>query len=161
MTRRATMNTIQPRSRQTGVTLLEALITVIVISIGLLGLAALQGRALQENQGAFQRSLGSILAYDILDRMRANREAGKDGDYDLALDASKPTGTTVPETDLNQWRTSLENGLASGKGSVDCEAGVCTIVVQWFDKAVNDDMNGNGKVDDTDKTLSITLVSTL
>ncbi|MEW5973559.1 MAG: type IV pilus modification protein PilV [Pseudomonadota bacterium] len=156
------MNTFNPRSRQTGVTLLEALITVIVISIGLLGLAALQGRALQENQGAFQRSLASILAYDILDCMRANREAAKAGSYDLALDAGKPTGTSVPATDLNQWRTSLETGLASGKGSVDCDAaGLCTITVQWFDKSVNDDLNGDGTANDKDKTLGITLVSTL
>lgn len=156
------MHMLKLHSRQTGVTLLEALITVIVISIGLLGLAALQGRALQENQGAYLRSQGSILAYDILDRMRANREAGKAGSYNLTLDASKPSGSDIPSTDLSQWRTNVESYLASGKGSVNCTAdGLCTIVIQWFDKSVNDDMNNDNKVDDTDKTLRITLVSTL
>jgi len=59
-------------NKQRGFTLLEVLIALLVLSIGLLGLAALQTTGLRSNEMASMRTTATQLAYDISDRMRAN-----------------------------------------------------------------------------------------
>src|SRR5690606_22885225 len=61
-----------PPAVQKGAGLLEVLIAIVIIAIGLLGLAGLQTVSLQLNQGALVRSQASNLAYDITERIRAN-----------------------------------------------------------------------------------------
>ena len=58
-----------------GVSLIETLIAALVLSIGLLGLAALQGFSLQAGQGAYHRTQATNLAYEIADFTRLNRSA--------------------------------------------------------------------------------------
>ena len=64
---------IQRQRKQDGFTLLEVLIALLVLSIGLLGLAALQTVGLRSNQMANLRTLATQRAYDISDQMRATR----------------------------------------------------------------------------------------
>jgi type IV pilus assembly protein PilV len=58
-----------------GFTLIEVLITVVIFSIGLLGLAGLQVKGLTLAQDSMQRTTATLLANDMADRMRANRNA--------------------------------------------------------------------------------------
>jgi type IV pilus assembly protein PilV len=53
-------------------TLVEVLVTLVLISVGLLGVAALQLTTLKNNQESYVRSQAAMLAADILDRMRSN-----------------------------------------------------------------------------------------
>lgn len=116
---------------QRGVTLIEVLITLLITTVGLLGLAALQATSLKFNHGAYLRSQANIFAYDITDRMRLNRAVAQAGSYNIAMTASKPTGTTLVQVDLNQWLTLLETALPVGDGSVSCSSNICTITIQW------------------------------
>jgi len=59
--------------RQRGVTLIEILITLLVLAVGLLGLAALQGISLQSGQVAYNATQATNVAYEIADFARANR----------------------------------------------------------------------------------------
>jgi type IV pilus assembly protein PilV len=59
------------KKHQTGVGLIEVLITVLVLSISLMTLAALQTRSLQYNHSAYMASQANVVVYDILDRIRA------------------------------------------------------------------------------------------
>src|SRR5699024_7298926 len=77
--------------RMGGLTLIEVLVTMLVLSIGLLGLAGLQALMLYQHHSAYQRSQATILTYDIIDRMRTNRNAALNGDYDLNLTADTTT----------------------------------------------------------------------
>lgn len=61
-----------PRQDSAGFTLVEILITVVVLSIGLLGLAGLQISGLRANMSSEARSKATLLANDIIERMRAN-----------------------------------------------------------------------------------------
>lgn len=61
--------------RQSGVTLIEILITLLVLAIGLLGLAALQGFSLQAGQVSYLRTQATNFAYEVADHARANRSA--------------------------------------------------------------------------------------
>jgi type IV pilus assembly protein PilV len=120
------------RNGVTGFSMMEVLVALLVLSVGLLGMAALQVVSLKANHGAYQRSQATFLAYDMIDRMRANRAKAMAGDYDLTMGASSPTGTTLAILDVKDW---LDNNVAvflpSGDGSIACTAAVCTVDVQW------------------------------
>ncbi len=68
--------------RQRGFTLIEALITVIILSVGLLGLAGLQFNALRSNQSAAQSTLAVLQVIDGADRLRSNAAGVAAGHYD-------------------------------------------------------------------------------
>lgn len=133
--KRFSLNTSLSPGRRglSGMTLIEVLIAVLVLSVGLLGLAAMQTVSLRQNQSAAVRSQATLLAYEITDRMRANRQAALDGDYNLAIGAATPTPSDIPTTDLADWRNELELRLPAGTGSVEVDDEIATIVVQWDD----------------------------
>lgn len=103
--------------RQTGFTLLEVLVALVIISIGLLGVAMLQMNGLKNNHSAFYRSQASILAYQMLDSLRANRKEVDSGNYNIKLTDSDPSGSAIYVTDIVNWRTALVRSLPSGKGA--------------------------------------------
>jgi type IV pilus assembly protein PilV len=105
------------RKSQGGATLVEVLVAVLVLSIGLLGIAGLQLSALQNNRNAHVRSQASMLAYYIADRMRANRTVALTGGYDVDF-GETPAGVTLNELDLRNWKTELANTLPSGDGEI-------------------------------------------
>ena len=81
----------EAREAERGATLIEALITLLVMSIGLLGMPALQLVGIQENASAFRHSQAIWFAYDMADRMRANPAGIAADSYD-----SVDTGATTP-----------------------------------------------------------------
>lgn len=121
-----------------GFTLIETLVALVVLSIGLLGIASLQLSSLRWNHGASMRSQATLLAYDIVDRMRANQNAANDThDYDIAIGATRSSPVTVADNDLILWKQSLAATLPSGDGSVVRQVtGTSTtfiVTVQWDD----------------------------
>lgn len=133
---------------QRGFTLLEVLVTLLILSIGLLGLAGLQLAGLKMNDSAERRSQATILAYDILDRMRANRTVAETGAYNITT-ATAPAAascagssascspTTMKNYDLYEWREALKKRLPGGTGEVSVTGGTpptVTIKVQWNDE---------------------------
>lgn len=117
-----------------GLTLIEILVAVLVVSVGLLGLAGLQAGALQQNHAAYTRTQVSNLAADITDRMRANRERAEAGDYDIGLDDAAPTGSTVAADDLRAWRDLIDDVLPEGTGAVSVDADDdVTVSICWLD----------------------------
>jgi len=129
----------QPRSGQAGTTLIEVLITVILVSVGLLGLAGLQLTTVQNTNSAAERFEASTLARDILERMRANRALALAGEYNLEMD-DDPAGAGLAGDDLDAWMDALEV-LPNGDGSVEVDDGVVTIEVEWTD--ASDDNDGD------------------
>lgn len=70
------------RSRSNrGFTLVEVLVALVVLSLGLLGLAALQLTSLQFNTNSYFRTQATVVAYDIIDRMRSNPTGFADNAY--------------------------------------------------------------------------------
>lgn len=133
---------------EAGVSLLEVLITLVILTIGLLGLAGLQTVSLQLNQGALVRSQASNLAYDITERIRANWPAA--AAYNIAIDedaAASPS--TLAESDLSEWREALAATLPDGTGSVEIVANRVTVVIRWLDS----DDTDTGFVRDTERSF--------
>jgi len=126
-------NTFHYSYNQSGFTLVEILIAIIILATGLLGLAALQVNTMKANHGALQKTQATFLAYDIVDRLRANRNAAIAENYDILITDDKPAaGSTLPTMDVNSWMTNIEELLPSGDGAIDCTpTGSCTITVTW------------------------------
>lgn len=124
-------------ARCEGFTLLEVLIAVLVMAIGLLGLAALQASTVQFNRSAHFRSQATSLGYEIADRMRANRDAALGGAYDVDYADPPPAcaaagGDTVAERDVAAWHMAIACALPQGNGSIELLGdGVVRISVSW------------------------------
>lgn len=141
----------------TGFSLLEVLIALLVLSLGLLGLAALQARTVQFNQGAYLRSQATSLAYVMADRMRANRDAALNGAaYDgvVYVDpapacAAPGGGATVAARDIAFWRSALACSLPLGNGRIQRNGTVITISVRW------DESRGTAALEEFEMTTGL------
>lgn len=122
--------------RQRGAGLVEVMVALVILAVGLLGIAGLQLASLQNNHSAALRSQAVTLCYDALDRMRANRNAANLGDYTTAFADAAPTGTTIAEQDLREWKLTV-GALPSGAGAINSAAVggrlLFTVTVQWDD----------------------------
>ena len=78
-----------------GFTLIEVLVALFVLAIGLLGLAMLQTTGLRFNTNSYTRTQATLLAYDIIDRMRTNRVGFVAGNYDIPNPAAYNTLWTL------------------------------------------------------------------
>ena len=134
-------------AHQWGATLIEVLVAVLVLSIGLLGLAGLQVTSLQSNHSAYYRSQATLLAYDIADRMRANRAVALgSADYVTNFPTSSSSNTVSGSRaarDKAEWLNRLALALPEGTGKVEKNNSLITIHVRWNDtrgaiKAAND-----------------------
>ncbi len=130
--------------KQTGFTMLEVLVTMVILSFGLLGIAGIIANGLKNNQSSYARSQASWLANDIVDRMRANRAAAEvaSSPYNLAI-GTAPTGATVAAIDLTSWRSALAASLPSGTGGVtlDNASKKVTVTVQWDESRIKNASN--------------------
>ena len=123
--------------KNSGFSLIEVLVALIVLSIGLLGLAAIQITGLKDNQSAYFRTSATVLAYDMTDRMRLNRSVAEAGGYNLAMTDSAPTGTTLADVDRITWLNNISTTLPVGDGAIGLTTvggkQIIAITIQWDD----------------------------
>jgi type IV pilus assembly protein PilV len=126
-----------PRSRQAGASLLEVLIAVLILAIGLLGIAALQSLTLRNTQGSSERTAAIIQSYAMLDMMRANRAQAIAEQYDtgwLCTAPDDPSASRI-DGDLDRWIGQLKQSVGeTACGQIDCGAVQCTIGVRWAER---------------------------
>jgi type IV pilus assembly protein PilV len=151
-----------------GVALLEILVAVLVLSLGLLGLAGLQVTGLRSNHNAYLRTQAALLAYDIADRMRSNVDGATAGDYVVSgppgaapsfdcmtnfsgtAETDKCSATEMARVDIYLWYEDLADRLPSGTGSISCadndpgdtipctRGSIHTLTVAWSELEVPD-----------------------
>lgn len=114
---------------QEGMTLVEVLVALVILGVGLLGAAAVQLNALKYTDSARMTSQASFIAYDMMDRIRANAAA----DYTIAPPASGNPDVTRDQ-DLFDFNANIVSSLgASATGSVTVNQQVYTITITWDD----------------------------
>jgi type IV pilus assembly protein PilV len=131
------------KNTQRGVTLVESMIALLVISVGLLGIASLQITAMSQNTSSLNHSQATWYAYNMSDRIRANFGAylGYNG-IDTAGGYSGDCTTSACSTgqmitaDAAEWETMVEN-LPGGRGRITLQNGLLVVTVMWDD-------NGSG-----------------
>lgn len=93
-----------------GFSMIEVLVTIVILMIGLLGLAGLQARALSAQMESYQRSQALLLLKDMAGRINANRtNITLYIDHQLGTGSACPatTGNTVVDDDLCDWHNAL------------------------------------------------------
>lgn len=141
------------RMRAGGFTMIEILVTLFILAIGLLGLAGLLFEGMRNNQGSYLRTQASILAYDMADRMRANRAEAQGGSYG-GFSTATIQSTTLPActgqaagctpsdqvtVDQVEWTLQVQGTggdmamLPGGVGTIahDAASGIYTVTIQW------------------------------
>jgi type IV pilus assembly protein PilV len=114
-----------------GFTMLEVLISMVIIAFGLLGIAGLQAFALKNNQSASLRLTATTLASDIIDRMKTNVAGVSSGAYNQAAAAAYAESNLVTacatsrcdppqlaQHDLAEWAQRVAQALPGGQGVV-------------------------------------------
>ena len=130
--------------RQQGLSLIEVMIALAVFSFGLLALAALMASGLKYNTSALHRSYATSQAYDMADRIRANRLGLDSGYYyNLSGSGTNPvciesdcTPEQMAQYDTWQWNTDNARLLPEGAGTVSLkssDSSIYTITVAWND----------------------------
>lgn len=120
--------------RQKGAGLIEILISVVVLAVGLTGIAAMQVRSVKNNASALQHSIAVIQTQSMADLLAVSRAPALAGNFNLALTDTDPTGTSFEAVSTAQWRSSIRNLLGpEAKSSVSCASATanCLIIVQW------------------------------
>ena len=113
--------------RQRGLSLVEVLVTMVIVAIGLLGIAGLQLSSLKLGLIAENRSTAVIVVSTLLDRMRSN--ISNVSSYAIAYGASSPTGTTQADVDVAQFKTQIGAFLPNGDARVTIAQGDVTSCV--------------------------------
>lgn len=122
-------------SAQLGVGIVEILVAVLVLSIGLLGLAGLQIHTLRNSTSSMERNVAVMETHAIADAMRADRNSATDGDFDLALGTLPADGESFAAVVLDSWIENLKESLGDDAwGGVNCnDSALCQIEIQWND----------------------------
>ncbi|WP_062154662.1 type IV pilus modification protein PilV [Beggiatoa leptomitoformis] len=136
--------------KSAGFTLIEMMIALLVLSIGLLGVAALQTTGQQFNYRAYIRTQATFLAYDLMDRIRTNPLEASQGNYGVGsnivestTDCAKNACTTtqLKNYDISEWGKSVGVITVTGQLSIlpspeaniayDAATSTYTVTLRW------------------------------
>lgn len=149
------MKSPQHVDRGRGFTLVEVMVSLVVLSLGLLGVAKMVMLSSHSNDSAYLRTQATALAYEMLDYMRANAPGAEAGNYNTAFGPVPPAPTSCVGTgfacnnaqlaawDIYEWKqrltTAVPGGaLPLGDGQIvttGTDPLTVTITVQWDDSA--------------------------
>ena len=126
--------------KRNGFTLVEVMVTMIVLAIGILGLAGLQLAGMRSNYSAYQRTQAILAASDLIDRMRVSP-----ADFAGAAYATSAAAEVAP---FDRWAANLATLLPApdegAQGAVNCgngngcQSGNCEIIIRWNDGRAED-----------------------
>lgn len=114
---------VMPARLQSGTTMIEVLVTIIILALGLLGLAGLQSRLQVSEMEAYQRSQAIILLNDMVSRITTNRNAAPTyvtgSANPVGAGTSCPTSTdTIKDIDIGEWCTALQGAAEASGGTL-------------------------------------------
>ncbi len=122
------------RARMRGMSLIEVLVSVLILGVGLLGIAAMQSLALRGGQSSLETSQAVMETTGIIEAMRANR-ANAAG-YNTAMTCTGGAGGSLATNDVKAWVLSMQNSIGGGAstcGQIQGCPDACIITVRWDD----------------------------
>lgn len=146
------MNATRSSRKQRGASLIEVMVAVLILGIGMLGMAALQSMTLKNSASSAGRTQAVIQTYSVLDALRIDRVQAAAGRYNVASwSCAAQTATQGQNKDysvFNNWLAGVQATLGDPNacGKVDCGTDlyshpVCTVGIRW-----NDSRATGGKV---------------
>lgn len=156
--------------RQSGISMIEVLVTMVIVAVGLLGAAAMVINGLESNRNAYLRTQASILAYDMADRIRAN--SGEAASYDgFSFDAGDDDLPDTPacyssvdgcnaasmrNVDTAQWASALARSdggvilLPEAQGTIALNVDEFVVTITWTEPQWSE---GDGEVNDQNQSF--------
>jgi len=140
---------------QRGVGLIEVLIAVLVLSIGLLGIALMQVRSLSGNNSSMARSSAVVASYSVLEILRAKRTDALGQEWDFDASDCDASGSAFLTEQLKNWCQNELTGLGeNSQANVDCDAaGVCSVTITFH--TLDCGQSGDGQQADSLCTQSV------
>ncbi len=137
------------RRRQTGFTLIEVMIALLVLAVGLLGFALLQTMNVRFTKSAQQRTVASNLAYELIDIMRSQRVKGSHFNRITYASFAGVTGQSclesgngAPADNIARWKCQVVRDLPDGKAQVELSPdGELAVTVKWGDSTWETDVD--------------------
>ena len=133
---RALKAVVTPRHVR-GIGLIEVMVSVLVLAVGLLGIAAMQAMALRGGQGSLESTQAVMATNSILEAIRANPTQA--AAYNMGMTCAVPSGAGIVGNDQIAWISSLKTTIGSGAtdtttcGQISGCPAACVITVQWDD----------------------------
>lgn len=141
------------RKYQTGSTMIEVIVSILIISIGLLGIAGTQTLGLANSQSALHRSYAAQLSTELADAMRLSpnnlgayapfattpatltEPAARDGECLSAGEACN--AAAMADIFLNDWEARIENNLPDGEAEISLDDDLYIVEIRWKDLRSN------------------------
>jgi len=146
-----------------GMTLLEVLISIVVLSFGMLGIASMLMLSNKSNNSSYAKQMATQAVYNIFDKIRANPKAAIAGNYNVSniggggaptavsapgvmCNAATCTGAQMASYDTWSWLTNDVAQLPNGSGSITTAVSgvagntIVTVTVQWDDSIAKDQL---------------------
>jgi type IV pilus assembly protein PilV len=157
---------------QSGFTLIEVLIAILVLAFGLLGFALLQTMNVRFTKSAQQRTVATNLAYELVDMMRMQKSLASYynnisfGSFaSVAVPASggcPRVAAATPSVNVAQWKCEVRAALPEGEADVTLLAdGRLTVEVRWGDANWNIDADPDAGLGSSTRTSRVTVSSRL
>ena len=178
-----TIHTFLRPGRVAGFSLIEVLIALVILSVGLLGIAAMVSVSLKAKDSSYMQTQATSLAQNILDRMRANHGAAETGNYNtsfsttyLSPPACVGSGITCSPAqmatfDLADWKADIANTLPSFSSGTSAQGEITTVAVaqmtqvtisiRWNDQRANAALSSSTTAAPAAATTTFTLTSGL
>lgn len=136
-------------NRQAGFSLIEILVTLLLIAFALLGIAGLQAYAMRANKGGQLRTQAVILVADLVERMEANKDGAIAGSYVLSEASTPPSTSTacvsgscssenLASFDLANWQNTIFSALPQSSWKVEQTTSgnpsVYSVTIKWADR---------------------------
>lgn len=145
---------VRPSDNMAGFTLIEVLVAVVILAIGLLGLANTQIFGLKSIQTSLNRTQASMLSYNMADLMRANITEARKYAGSAYITTLSPTQQSVCESvsancsfqrmainDLYNWQTQIAGSLPGGVGVITQSNSAYVITISWTENLDQDQNN--------------------
>lgn len=143
-----------------GLTLIETLVTIVLLAVSLLGLAALQGQGMSATTDAYARTQASILAFDLTEKMRAYDPTNISDYGGTSAGSCDPLVNFDAANDLKCWEEGIDAALGPGSsGSVTLALSgttgltTVTISISWMERQLRQD-EAQSYADDVTRTAS-------
>lgn len=167
---------------QKGFYLFEILITLVVMSIGMLGIAGMLLLAHKTSSSSYMRQQATQSAYNIIEKMRANRQAAINGNYNISdlVASGTPSPPSAPSVDCSAascsasqmaaydawyWLARDVTLLPNGSGSVTTTTSgtntLVRVIVQWDDAPAQTSLGAGGEVSSANAGIAQVSIGTL
>lgn len=152
--------------KETGATMIEVLVTILILAVGLLGLSATQVMSLKNGNNAHHRYMAAMAAQEMAERMRANPGGVQLGSYDNKTvkgeESSQSCSTRcgagqIATLDLYEWGQVISTNLPSGTGEIERIGDEVTITVNWKAQNTGENRGGASALDDASFELVVEL----